>query len=131
MRQLNTCLKCNYQWLSNDNPIRCAKCNSQRWNFKPNDPPLTKSDEIWLPMKKFSNQYLISNYGNLFSLHTNRLVGSRTGKIVINNRSHTIAILLLETFKPKDTWGTARIVYINKDKSDVRLANLKWFERYE
>ena len=77
-------------------------------------------------------RYIISDQGHLKDTQRNRFVlptKSRYVQIIINNKYtyRTLARLLLEAFTPVET-HTKRIDYINGDKNDIRLDNLKWHQ---
>lgn len=75
-------------------------------------------------------RYIVSDQGQLKDIQRNRFVlPAKSGyvHIIINDKytDRILARLVLEAFTPLET-HTTRVDYINGDKNDVRLVNLKW-----
>ena len=93
--------------------------------------------------KNISEDYLISEYGYIYSLKTNKFLKSKLDKdgykeisLQLNNckrSSCRIATLVMVTFGcyPPDDMLDATIDHIDGDKLNNHISNLRWLERGE
>lgn len=94
-------------------------------------------NELFYPIQGYEDLYLISPYGKVFSLHTNRLMKSRVNKphpyLYITLGSHasknkkTIAIhrLVAEHFVP-NIGNKEQVHHIDDDPLNNHFTNLLW-----
>ena len=72
---------------------------------------------------------MISDQGHLKDTKKNKMLKHNMGcvQIIVNDKytMRHLARLILEAFTPKETFAT-RIDFINGDKNDIRLDNIKW-----
>ena len=74
---------------------------------------------------------MISDQGHLKDTKKNKMLKHNMGyvQIIVNDKYtlRPLARLILEAFTPKETF-TTRIDFINGDKNDIRLDNIKWHQ---
>lgn len=89
--------------------------------------------ELFLPIK-YSNAYLVSNFGRIFSLKSNKLLkqtdrgnGYLCVSLMINRKKKTFDVhrLVAEAWLPNPD-NLSDVNHKNEDKTDNRLENLEW-----
>lgn len=76
-------------------------------------------------------RYMVSDQGEMKDIIKNKMVKNNMGYVsmIINNKHTTksLARLILEAFTPKET-HQPRIDFINGNKKDIRLDNMRWHQ---
>lgn len=90
--------------------------------------------EIWKEIQNLNGKYLISNYGNVKSLYTNRILksGNNNGYQIVNLHRKNyyvhrlVAIHFLENIENKN-----QVNHIDFNKSNNHINNLEWITAKE
>lgn len=94
-------------------------------------------EETWKPIQGFENAYLVSNFGNIFSLRRNKVLRVRKstrgyGQVNLSSRgrmtTHRVHRLVATHFIPNPL-SLPEINHINENKLDNRVENLEWCDR--
>ena len=90
--------------------------------------------EIWKPIQKYEDRYLISNLGKVFSLFSKRCISNRINKagyiqIILHKKGENKTLLLHrvlgQTFIPNPL-NLPQINHKNAVKTNNKLKNLEW-----
>lgn len=73
---------------------------------------------------RHNGDYLISNYGSIYSLKNNYFLVTHGRSVNIDKKTYTIAKILLETFQPIEFKRT--LGYKDNDSFNIQLKNLYW-----
>lgn len=119
---------------SSYNTIGLPIKEKQMYNAEDNKPPINHYDEQWLPIKGYEDTYQISNYGNVYSNVSRRLlkltlnsqgylqVGlTLNGKTKIHNSHRLVAIHFLDNYD-----NSKRVTHLDGDKLNNKYTNLAW-----
>lgn len=96
---------------------------------------LNKETEIFIPIPKLENLYSVSNYGNVFSIRSNKLLSPFITKrgyaliiVSINGKPQKLSIhrLVAETFIPQNDLHKVIVNHIDGNKLNNNATNLEW-----
>ena len=91
--------------------------------------------EIWMPLSGYENYYKISNLGNIFSFHKNRLLKPHKSKngysyvTLVNGNTkkyYSLHRIVAKHFVPGYSNEKCFVNHINENKTDNRAVNLEW-----
>ena len=90
----------------------------------------TETIERWRQVRD-NPRYIVSDQGQMKDIKRNKFILPKSGTVqmIINNKYtvRPLARLVLEAFTPRET-HTTRVDFINGDKNDIRLDNIKWHQ---
>lgn len=95
------------------------------------------ADETWRPIPGFEGLYKVSNLGNVFSLHRNKILRVRInrrgyGQVNLSKNgvltTHRVHRLVANSFVPNPK-NNREVNHINENKLDNRAENLEWCNR--
>lgn len=106
----------------------------QKYNAEDNKPPINHYNEEWLPIHGYEDTYQISNYGNVYSNVSRRLlkltlnaqgylqVGlTLDGNTKIHSSHRLVAIHFLDNYD-----NSKRVTHLDGDKLNNKYTNLAW-----
>lgn len=83
--------------------------------------------EIWKPIKGFEGKYEVSNYGLVYSVRRNKLIGSKRGNgyiyVSLKKKQYLVSNIVYETFVGPITEGM-EVNHIDEDKTNNVVWNL-------
>lgn len=132
--------KCTTQQVPQEERITQMKSNTRisikdRYNtITPNTPPKAHTDEIWTSVKGYEEQYMVSNYGNVYSKVSRKLLKQTINQTGYNQvglslkgkiKSSPVHRLVAEHFLYNDE-NSKRVTHLDGDKLNNSHNNLSW-----